>query len=51
MFSKEILEPKPHYGRALLLKIKHEIVKSLCHFGNKSEIVSDPSGLKPQSKE
>lgn len=50
MFSKEILEPKSHYGRESLLKIKHKILKSLCHFENKYEIVSDPSGLKAQSR-
>lgn len=51
MFLKEILEPKPHYGRESLWKIKHKILKSLCHFENKSEIEHDPSDLKPQSRE
>jgi len=51
MFSKEILEPRPHYGRESLLKIKRKVLKSLRHAESKSEITGDPSGFKQQSRE
>lgn len=51
IFSKKIQEPKSHNRRVTLLKIKYKILKSFWHFENKSEIISDLSGLKSQSRE